>query len=84
MVGRWFWDDEEFTEPARNLLDDFREARVDLIASSHLNYEVLSLLTRALRRHRLHQHQVRTAITEFFVLDIRTVQSRDLLLAGHA
>ena len=75
VVLKWFLPDEEDAERALALLRRFVAGRLDLVAPSLLDYEVVNSLLVAGRRGRLGEPLVERAIESFIGLGVPT---RDL------
>jgi predicted nucleic acid-binding protein len=85
VATKWHLTDEEDTDQARLLLTRFAQGKTELIAPDYIRYEVPSAITVATqgRQPRLTQQQGQEAIEEFLSLQIRTLESSDLLLSAY-
>src|SRR5881396_1408099 len=79
---KWFLrlPDEPNTSEAIQLLEDFQEGRVGLLAPTVIRYEVGHALMRAYRRERITFEQARQALTEFLDLGVPVVYDKGLLV----
>ncbi|MBI4494393.1 MAG: type II toxin-antitoxin system VapC family toxin [Chloroflexi bacterium] len=79
VAGKWFLRDEDHTHQADQLLLDYQERRVSLIAPDYLRYEVPSLICKAVGGKRITPEDARNLIGLFGVLELRTVRTRKLV-----
>jgi predicted nucleic acid-binding protein len=81
VAVKWYLPDEPDVAPALALLDAFQNAVVELIAPTHLLYEVPSALTVASRRTtpRINPADAEEALDAFFALEVPTYNSPTLL-----
>ena len=86
VAVKWLLPDEEHTDRARLLLSRYGQAEIQLIAPSHLRYEIPSAITAATfgRTPRLGQDEARDAIEEFLSLPIQTVDANELILSAYS
>jgi predicted nucleic acid-binding protein len=83
VAGKWYLRDEQCIQEATQLLQDFQDERIVLIAPDHIRYEVPSLIRNAIARARISPTQARRAIELFLSLDLHTVRSSSLILLGY-
>jgi len=77
IVLKWYLrDDEDDSEKALALLDDFIHGKLDLFAPDLIYHEVLNGLIVAQRRGRIELQQVENAIEGFVELDISLFNTR--------
>jgi predicted nucleic acid-binding protein len=82
VATKWQLRDEQFLEYADQILHDFQEGRIDLLASDHIRYEVPSAIRKCVRTRRLTNEQSRRAIVEFLGLNLSTVANDHLILTA--
>jgi predicted nucleic acid-binding protein len=73
VVGKFYLRDESDADIARQLLLDFGNGFVELLAPRFLLYEISSAILRAARRRRLNRVAAEDALTEFFSLEIELI-----------
>lgn len=85
VVAKWHLKDEDYAAESVLLLTQFGQGRVELIAPTHINYEVASAITVATvgQNPRLSQTEGREAIEEFLSLGIQTVADPELVLEAY-
>lgn len=85
VATKWHLTDEADTDKARLLLTRFAQGKAELVAPDYIRYEVPSAITVATqgRQPRLTQQQGQEAIEEFLSLQIRTLDSNELILAAY-
>ena len=85
VATKWHITDGEHTDKARLLLTRFAQGKTELIAPDYIRYEVPSAITVATqgRKPRLTQQQGQEAIEEFLSLQIRTLDSSELVLSAY-
>jgi predicted nucleic acid-binding protein len=85
VAAKWHLKDEEYAAESALLLAQFAQGHVELIAPSHVNYEVASAITAAARGQnpRLSQTDGRSAIERFLALGISTVDDPELILQAY-
>ena len=67
---KWFLADEEYGTKAVNLLSDYISGKLDLIAPSLLEYEVLNGLLIAGKRGRIKEEEILSALDGFSNLEL--------------
>ncbi len=82
-VVKWHLDDEQYGQEAMEVLADYREGRVALLAPENLRYEVPGALRTAVVRGRLSREDGRLAVESFLDLDLPTVRASSLTLLGY-
>lgn len=82
VATKWLLRDEQVVAAADQVLNGFRDGRIDLVAPNQIRYEVVSAIRSATRRERLTLGQGRTAVALFLSFGIPTVDDDDLLVAG--
>ena len=72
---KWLLDDEDLTLESREILFEFQEGQIDLLAPDHLYYEVLNALrtVHMMRMGRLDARDAEDAVHSFLSLAIPTV-----------
>jgi predicted nucleic acid-binding protein len=85
LAVKWHLLDEEHAQEAALLLRRFMQGEIDLVAPTHLRYEVPSAIIVATlgRDPRLTAQQGREAIEDFLALGLRTVNTDTLILAAY-
>lgn len=78
IVLKWYLKDEDGSEKALALLDDFIHGKLDLFAPDLLYYELLNALIIAQRRGRIVLQEIENAIEGFVELDISLFNTRAL------
>ena len=71
VVLKWYLADEQYSEKALRLLEKYVSDRLDILAPSLLDYEVVNGLVIASRRGRIEEGQLLTAIDGFVSLGIK-------------
>lgn len=86
VATKWHLTDEEHSDVATLIIEDFARGRLDLIAPEHIRFEVPSAITTATlgRKPRITVEQGEEAIAEFLALGIRTVRDSELILAAYS
>jgi predicted nucleic acid-binding protein len=86
VATKWHLTDEEHTDKARRLLTHFAQGKAELVAPDYIRYEVPNAITVATqgRKPRITQQQGQEAIEEFLGLQIRTLDSNDLVLSAYS
>ena len=85
VVGKWFLQglpDEPLTDQALQLLHDFKDSAISLLAPYHLTYEVPSILCKAIGSQRLEPTSALEAVDTFLAYPIRTIRSTSLVHRG--
>lgn len=70
VVLKWYLADEQYSEKALGLLEKYVSDRLDILAPSLLDYEVINGLVIASRSGRIEEEQLLTAIDGFVGLGI--------------
>lgn len=85
VAVKWHLSGEEDADKAELLLRRHAQEQVQLIAPTHLRYEVASAITVATRgrQPRLTQQQGQDAIADFLRLDLPTVDTAELIAAAY-
>lgn len=83
VAVKWHLEDEPQTDEALAFLDDYREARISVLAPDHIRYEVPSAIKSAVAMGRINASEGRQAIELFLVLRLPAVRSESLLLLGY-
>jgi len=76
---KWQFEDEEATDSARALLEDFIEANIKLIAPTLFPYEIISAINVAINRKRINESVGYTAIKYITSLGIELRSFNDLI-----
>jgi len=76
---KWQFEDEEATDSARALLDDFIEDKIKLIAPTLFPYEIISAINVAISRKRINESVGYTAIKYITSLGIGLISFNDLI-----
>ena len=71
VVLKWYLADEQYSEKALGLLEKYVSDKLDILAPSLLDYEVINGLVIASRRGRIEEGQLLTAIDGFVGLGIK-------------
>ena len=71
VVLKWYLADEQYSEKALSLLDKYISDKLDILAPSLLDYEVVNGLVIASRRGRIEDEQLLTAVDGFVSLGIK-------------
>jgi predicted nucleic acid-binding protein len=71
VVLKWYLADEQYSEEALGLLEKYVSDRLDILAPSLLDYEVVNGLVVASRRGRIEEGQLLTAVDGFVSLGIK-------------
>lgn len=79
VAVKWYLDDETHVAEARAIMTDFAHGRVELLAPSHIRYEVCAAISTACSRGRVPEEEGRQAIDDFLSWDIEVID-RDQLL----
>lgn len=81
---KWHLVDEDHVEAAASLFGQFLQGTVELVAPAHIRYEVPSaiIVATSSKPPRLTVQQGREAIEQFLGLDLRTVNTNELILAA--
>ncbi|MEZ4523331.1 MAG: type II toxin-antitoxin system VapC family toxin [Thermomicrobiales bacterium] len=82
IAVKWYLPDEDHGQEADTLLTQFLTGQVDLIAPSHINYEMSNVMWTAVRRGRVPEELARDALVEFLSLPIDRVGGERLALEG--
>jgi predicted nucleic acid-binding protein len=84
VAVKWYVPDEQDTNRALTLLQRFQDGQLELIAPSHIRYEVLNAITMASQgsQARLTTAQAHIAATDFLDLELPTHDDRELLAAA--
>jgi len=83
VASKWQLRDEADLDPADLVFHDFRAGLIELVAPSHIRYEVSSAIRSAVRRKRLPRDEGRSAIEDFLLLGIPTVESENVIVEGY-
>jgi len=86
VATRWHLTGEEHTDKPRLILERFSQGQVQILAPSHLCYEVPSAITASTlgRRALLTRDEGQEAIAEFLSLNLPTVEAGELVLSGYS
>ena len=86
MAVKWHLPDEDDAEASRQVLDQFENGRVNLLAPDQIRYEVVSAITVATlgRAPRLSRRAGELAIDDFLAIEIETYADGALLPAAFA
>ena len=76
---KWQFADEEATDSATVLLEDFIEAKIKLIAPTLFPYEIISAINVAINRKRIKESVGYTAVTYITSLGIGLRSFKDLI-----
>ena len=79
VAVKWYLDDETHVAEARKVLGDFVAGRVELLAPSHIRFEVPAAISVACRRGRIGEDGGRQAINDFLSWEIEMVDRNQLL-----
>jgi predicted nucleic acid-binding protein len=71
VVLKWYLADEQYSEKAMGLLEKYVSDRLEILAPSLLDYEVVNGLVIASRRGRIEEGQLLTAVDGFVDLGIK-------------
>jgi len=71
VVLKWYFADEQHGEKALGLLDKYASDKLDIVAPSLLEYEVVNGLVVARRRGRIEEEKLLTALDGFVSLGIK-------------
>lgn len=71
VVLKWYLADEQYGEKALGLLEKYISDKLDILAPSLLDYEVVNGLVIASRRGRIKEEQLLTAVDGFVSLGIK-------------
>ncbi len=84
VAVKWLLPDEDHTDRARLLLRRYGQAEIQLVAPSHLRFEVPSAIVAATlgRAPRLSRDEARDAIEDFLSLPLHTVDTNELILSA--
>jgi len=84
VAVKWHLVDEEHSDMSALLLRQFMIGALEIVAPSHIRFEVTSAITVATtgRESRLTVEEGREAIEEFLAIGITTVDRNDLILAA--
>ena len=85
VATKWHLPDEEHTDKARLLLTRFAQGKTELVAPDYIRYEVPNAITVATqgRKPRITQQQGKEAIEEFLTLQLRTLDSNELVVSAY-
>lgn len=83
VAAKWHLRDEDHSEKALQLLQDYREDKVDLLAPDHIRYEVASSIRTAVLTKRLTVEKGRASLAEFFSWRIPTVRGDSLIMFAY-
>ena len=86
VAVKWHLLDEEHAAASLHLLTEFANGVTELVAPSHMQYEVASAIAVATTRPppRLSVQQGQEAISEFLELGVRTVEDDEVILAAYS
>ncbi|MCL4543209.1 MAG: type II toxin-antitoxin system VapC family toxin [Chloroflexi bacterium] len=86
VATKWHLTGEEDTATARLILQRYAQGEIQLLAPSHICYEVPSAITAATlgRSARLSPEEGREAIAEFLSLNLPTVETSALVLSSYS
>ncbi|NIO04977.1 MAG: PIN domain-containing protein [Proteobacteria bacterium] len=76
---KWQFEDEEATDAATILLNDFVEGKIDLIAPTLFPYEIVSAVNVAVNRKRIREEAAYRAINYITSLGIEVMSFDDLI-----
>lgn len=82
IAAKWYLDDEEYSDEARMVLEDFGANRIALVAPAHLYIETANAIRNALRSQRLAPDAGRASLTSLIALSIPAIALSELLLPG--
>ena len=71
VILKWYLSDEEYSQKAIGLLDKYISNKLDFVAPSLLEYEVMNGLIIAQKRGRVEEEKILTAIDGFVNLEIK-------------
>ena len=73
VVAKFYLKDEDYSDVAAEVLNDFGDGLIDLIGPQFLLYEVASAILGAVRRRRLDDAAADDALRQFRTLGVRLV-----------
>lgn len=85
VATKWHLSGEGHTDEARLILRRFSQGQAQLLAPSHIRYEVPSAITAATlgRKPRITHQQGREAVEEFLSLDLQTFDTAELIIKAY-
>lgn len=83
VAVKWHLRDEEHAALALQILRDFREGRVGLLAPDHICYEVASAVQVAVLRDRITVEEGRSSLADFYGWGIPTVRGESLIFFAY-
>ena len=83
VAVKWHLRDEEHPTIALQLLADFRDGKVALLAPDHIRYEVASAVRVAVLRNRLAVEEGRRSLADFYGWRIPTVGGESLIFFAY-
>ncbi len=73
VVLKWYLADEEYSQKALGLLDNYISNELDILAPSLLEYEVINGLVIAKKRGRIQEDKILLAIDGFLSLELKLI-----------
>lgn len=83
VAVKWHLRDEEHATLALQVLRDFRDGKVGLLAPDHIRYEVASAVRVAVLRDRITAEEGRSSLADFYGWRIPTVRGESLIFFAY-